>query len=128
MKYRVWDMDLGKLFGTYETEADALALVRVLAESYGADAEDLTLTCERPDGSFGDPRSGGALVAYAEGFAAKNEQIETRQDEVAASNRSAPSGYSAPLPIAAKRYSLKSSQARRGLRAPGRGSRRNTDT
>ena len=52
MKYRVWDTDPGRLFGVFDIEEEALASVRTLASAYGADAEDLSLTCERPDGTY----------------------------------------------------------------------------
>lgn len=66
MRYRVWDTDINRLFGTYETDAEALALVRVLAPVYGEDIGDLAMTTERDDGTFGPARWGFALLVYVE--------------------------------------------------------------
>lgn len=66
MKHRLWDTDINRLFGTFDTEDDALALVRTLVERYGdAYANDLALGCERLDGSFTAPLTGAALVERA---------------------------------------------------------------
>lgn len=66
MRYRVWDTDINRLFGTYETEEEALALVRVLAPSYGEDIEDLAMTFEHDDGTFFPALWGFALLGYVE--------------------------------------------------------------
>jgi hypothetical protein len=66
MKYRLWDTDINRLFGTFETEGEALAFVRILIHDYGkAYADDLALGCERGDGSFTEPLVGAALLARA---------------------------------------------------------------
>ena len=66
MKYRLWDTDINRLFGTFDTEAEALAYVRAVLESYGAAyADDLAMGCERPDGSFTAPLTGEELVERA---------------------------------------------------------------
>jgi hypothetical protein len=66
MKYRLWDTDINRLFGTFDTEDESLALVRALLESYGnAYANDLALGCEHQDGSFTAPLTGAALVERA---------------------------------------------------------------
>lgn len=63
--YRVWDTDIGKLFGTYDNENAALDFIRILINTYGeGSANDLTLSREYPDGSFAEPLSGPALLAY----------------------------------------------------------------
>lgn len=126
MKYRVWDTDIGKLFGVYDTEAEALALVRLLAESYGEDVEDLALTCKHGDGSFGEPQSGAALVARAGQVAAEREPAETRTGAVIAPRRSSGggSGHSEPMPLTAKGYECADHRPRRGLGVPGRKSAR----
>ncbi len=127
MRYRVWDTDLGKLFGVYDTEEEALGLVRLLAESYGKDVGDIAMTCERDDGSFGEAKSGATLVARAEEVAAERERAEVRRGEVIASgwgSRPGGSGYSEPMPLAAKGYLCPTHRPRKGLGAPVRGSRR----
>jgi hypothetical protein len=74
MKYRLWDTDISRLFGTFDTEAEALDLVRSLLESYGAGyADELALGCERSDGSFTDPLTGAALVERARRVAKEPE-------------------------------------------------------
>lgn len=88
MKYRLWDTDVGRLIGTYDSDAEPLALVRTFQSTYGADyAENLTLSCERDDGSFGDPLSGAELAARAEQVAAEKDCAETRRGEVIGSRR-----------------------------------------
>lgn len=82
MRYRVWDTDIGKLFGSYETEDEALAFVRLLAQSYGEDVGDVAMTCELADGSPGEARSGAALAAYAEQVATEPEPAAARSVEV----------------------------------------------
>lgn len=66
MRYRVWDTDINRLFGTYDTEAEALKLVRMLAPVYGEDGGDLAMASERDDGTFGPARSGFDLLVYAQ--------------------------------------------------------------
>lgn len=79
MKYRLWDIDINRLFGTFDNEAEALGLVRTLVKSYGAAyADDLALGCEREDGTFAEPLTGAALVARAERVAATTEAVSSR--------------------------------------------------
>jgi hypothetical protein len=64
MKYRLWDIDINRLFGTFDNEDEALALAGTLISSYGdAYAADLALGCERSDGSFTSPLTGHELIA-----------------------------------------------------------------
>jgi len=105
MIYRVWDTDINRLHGTYDTEEDALALVRTLVTAYGDDyAEDLAVGGERPEGTFTEPLSGADLLAYAERVAAERERVGHRRLEVIASHGySGGGGYSEPSEaIAAK--------------------------
>lgn len=126
MKYRVWDTDIGKLFGVYDAEDEALALVRLLAESYGEDVEDLALTCERDDGSFGESTSGAALMVRAGQGAVECEPAGSRTGAVIAPRRSSGggTGFSEPVPLAAKGYECANHRPRHGLGAPGRKSAR----
>lgn len=72
MKYRLWDTDINRLFGTFDNEDEALILVTSLLDSYGdAYAEDLALGCERSDGSFTEPLKGAVLIARAAEAAAR---------------------------------------------------------
>ncbi len=67
MKYRVFDTSINKLFGVYDSEEEAMALVRTLVGSNEDNiANDLAVSCEHDDGSFTEPLSGAALVARAE--------------------------------------------------------------
>ncbi len=76
MTYNLWDTEVGRLFGAYDTEEEALALVRTLVATYGAGyADDLTLGHRRADGSAGEPQSGAVLVARAEEVAARQEAV-----------------------------------------------------
>lgn len=85
MTYKLWDTDIGRLFGAYDTEDEALALVRTLVATYGADyAGDLTLGHRRADGSIGEPLSGAALVARAEEVAARHEGVAGGSGELIA--------------------------------------------
>lgn len=63
MHYEVWDVDINRLFGTFDTEDDALAFVRTLVSRYGRDyAKDLALGCERDDSSVSEPLYGEDLL------------------------------------------------------------------
>ena len=74
MKHHLWDTDINRLFGTFDTEDEALAFVRALVESYGAAyADDLAIGCERPDGSFTAPLTGAVLVERAWQVAQEHE-------------------------------------------------------
>ena len=71
MLYRLWDTDNGHMYGAFNNEDEALALVRTLASSYGETiATDLTLTYERPDGTNEPARSGAELIRHAREVAA----------------------------------------------------------
>ena len=66
MRTHLWDTDINRLFGTSDTEAEALACVRALLESYGAAyADDLAMGGERSDGTFAVPLTGAALIERA---------------------------------------------------------------
>lgn len=79
MKYRLWDTDINRLFGAFDNEAEALAMVRTLIESYGdAYADDLALGCERLDGSFTPPLIGTALIARTRRVAPERETVARR--------------------------------------------------
>jgi hypothetical protein len=63
MTYRLWDVDINRLFGAFDTEDEALALVRELLTSYGdMYADDLAMGYEQTDGSPTAPLTGAALV------------------------------------------------------------------
>jgi hypothetical protein len=83
MKYRLWDTDINRLFGTFESEGEALALVRTLVGRYGdAYADDLAMGCERSDGSFIPPLTGAALIARAGQIVAKPKTAVQRSGPV----------------------------------------------
>lgn len=71
MLYRLWDTDIGHMYGAFDSEDEALALVRTLVSSYGDTiATDLTLSYERQDGTNEPARSGAELVRRANEVAA----------------------------------------------------------
>jgi len=120
MIYRVWDTDINRLHGTYDTEEEALALVRTLVSTYGdAYAEDLAVGCERPDGSFTEPLSGRELLARAEQVMAERERAEARPGEVVATKPRGGgwSGHDAPVPMAAKGIQFAMRHAKAGYSA-----------
>ncbi len=83
MTYRLWGTDVGRLFGAYETEEEALTLVRMLVGTYGAEcAEDLSLSGDPATGIYADPLYGSALVARAEEVAVEKEHADARRGEM----------------------------------------------
>ncbi len=55
MRYYLWDTDVAKLLGAYQTEDEALTLVRALLARYShAYADDLALGVEFDDQSPGE--------------------------------------------------------------------------
>lgn len=88
--YRLWDIDINRLFGTFDDEAEALDLVRTLLSTYGeAYAEVLVLGCERGDGSFTQPLTGAALVERAQGTPVGLDRPRSRSIEVSATSTEA---------------------------------------
>ncbi len=76
MRYRLWDTDINSLLGIFDTEEEALRLVRTLVTRGGeAIAEDLSLGREDDNGARPKPISGAALIARAEEVAAEPEPI-----------------------------------------------------
>lgn len=133
MRWRVVDTDIGRLFGTYDNEEEALALVRTLVSSYGENcAEDLAMGGERDDGSFTEPLLGKDLLRRAEEVAAEREHAIARRGEVITSRQgSGDSGHSEGTPMAARGLSASGrvrsfveSKTGKALRAPGRSRRR----
>lgn len=69
--YDVIDGPSASILGHFQTEEEALALVRDLIEANDPSwAEDLAVGGVRRDGSFGEPLSGAALLARLEDAAA----------------------------------------------------------
>jgi len=67
MIYQVLDTSINKLFGTFQTEEEAMTLVRTLVgTNEGNWADELAVGCELPDGSFQEPLTGAALLERAE--------------------------------------------------------------
>jgi hypothetical protein len=65
MKYEVWDVGVGKCFGRFETEYEAIRFVRSLLSTNG-DAYVDDLVVSRTDDEWGDHNlTGGALLAKA---------------------------------------------------------------
>jgi hypothetical protein len=79
MTYRVFDININKLFGVFPTEAEAMRLVGVLLRDDEGYADDLAVSCEADDGTFASPLSGAALIARAEAVMAEDERIEARR-------------------------------------------------
>lgn len=66
-RYEVMDMATFTLLGSYETEEEALAVVRELLEINDPSwVDDLAIGHERPDGSPGEPLFGPTLLARLE--------------------------------------------------------------
>ena len=66
MIYDLWDTPSGNIINTYETEAQALAMVRDLIEANGEDfADALSLGYETDDGSVGIIADGRDLEVRA---------------------------------------------------------------
>ncbi len=70
--YDLWDVDTGNSLGTYETEAEALAVVRVLVDAYGLDyANDLDLGYSDEHGEVRSLATGSALLDRVRATAAE---------------------------------------------------------
>lgn len=66
MLYRLWDTDIGHLYGAFTDEEEALQLTRSLVSSLGAAIkEELCLTYEHGNGTFDAPLTGDALLERA---------------------------------------------------------------
>jgi hypothetical protein len=79
MTYRLWDTDIGRLIGSFDSEQEALNLVLGLAANApDGSVDDLTLSYEREDGTRGEPRSGATLLASAEAVDAKRAPLKAR--------------------------------------------------
>lgn len=66
MIYELWETETGNLVGTYETEQDALGLVRDTIQCYGAQYVDsLLLGCEDEKGYSTFIAEGQALAERA---------------------------------------------------------------
>lgn len=61
--YSLWDVDVGTSLGTYDTEAEALAVVHQLLLAYGVSyANVLDLSLQREDGEW-EPVAAGQVLA-----------------------------------------------------------------
>ena len=68
MTYDLWDVGTGNIINTYDTEYDALRIVRELVNLNGEEyAAALSLGYEEDDGSAGIVAEGAALAALAIG-------------------------------------------------------------
>ncbi len=66
-RYEVMDLPSASLLGCYESEEEALAVVRSLLEVNDPSwVDDLAIGHERADGSAGEPLYGAALLARLE--------------------------------------------------------------
>lgn len=64
--YDLWDVEAGNLVGTFDTEGEALGLVRDLLDANGSDyADALDLGCVDEQGAFRTIATGAALAATA---------------------------------------------------------------
>jgi hypothetical protein len=67
MIYDLWDVESGNIVNTYETEREALVVVRQLLELNGREyARVLSLGFENDDGSMGVVAEGEQLAARAQ--------------------------------------------------------------
>lgn len=63
---RLWDTNIGHLYGAFTDEEEALQLTRSLVSSLGATIkEELCLTYEHGNGTFDAPLTGDALLERA---------------------------------------------------------------
>ena len=66
MHYELWDLESGNIIGDFESEADALEVVRDLLEANEPDFADfLSLGCNGDDGAFAIVAEGAALAERA---------------------------------------------------------------
>jgi hypothetical protein len=66
MTYDLWDVESGNIVNTFETEHEALPVVRTLLDLNGPEhAQSLSLGCEGDDGSMRIVAEGGDLAARA---------------------------------------------------------------
>jgi hypothetical protein len=66
MIFEIWERETANLVGSYETEAEALRLVRDLIDEYGPDsASSLLLGCEADNGQSTVVAEGQDLVSRA---------------------------------------------------------------
>jgi hypothetical protein len=74
MTYELWDVETGNIIQTYESEAEALALVRAAVETYGPGyAEDLVLLLDRGRGNLATLAAGRELAERARAAASVAE-------------------------------------------------------
>jgi hypothetical protein len=67
MYFELWDQESGNSLGDYDSEAEALAIVRdMLAENEPDYADMLSLGCTQDDGTFAIVASGASLAARAQ--------------------------------------------------------------
>lgn len=99
MGYEVFDTDINRLFGTYETEKEAMMLARALITANGeAYAEDLAVGHDRADGTFEGPWTGAALIARADEVLAEHEPAAAGPTELVPSRgNKARSGTGMPM-------------------------------
>lgn len=125
MHYRVWDTDINHLFGTYDSEEDALALVRTLVSQYGKEyAADLAVGGESETGAFTQPLTGAALLSRAEDVAVERERAENRPGRVIGSRAGSGGSSRGYDEMAAKGGYSSSVGGTKQVTAPGRGTTR----
>lgn len=74
MSCEVFDTNINRVFGAYDTEQEAMTVVRALITANGdAYAEDLAVGHDRTDGTFEGPWTGATLVARADEVLAERE-------------------------------------------------------
>lgn len=82
MRYYLWDTDIAKLLGAFQTEEEALTLVRVLVARYGATyADEFALGIECGDRSPSTSLSGADLLSRAEAVPANYAASDRRVPE-----------------------------------------------
>lgn len=77
MRYQLWDTDIGRLIGVFDSEEEAMTLACAMASSSAAGFDDLTLSRERPDGSIHSSLAGEALRTRTEEVAADRERAQS---------------------------------------------------
>ncbi len=85
MFYELWDLESGNMIGDYDTEAEALVVVRDIVDANTPSFADLlSLGCTADDGSFRIVAQGRPLAVLADRFV--KQQLQPSADTPATAN------------------------------------------
>src|SRR5690348_10841651 len=98
--YVVIDVELGRVFGAYDSQEAALTFVARLLKTNGPSyADDLEIARQTDDGEFVDALSGAGLLARVEEMRERDRAAARRREVVPSSGGS---GYGESAAMAAK--------------------------